>query len=507
MTDMNRKTLVLLIGLAVASRVLMSLVTGYTADDAFITYRYAENLAAGRGFAYNPGEIVQGTSTPLFTIILAGFSRVLGAESLPWVAHGIGVVADAVTLGMIILVTGSLGASSRFLSASLFALFPRLVFCSSLGMETPLVVMLMMLSYVLYINGRIIAACGGLGLLFLLRIDTSLWIAMMVWMILRKEGRILPAGFLTLIVPVAAWLLYAQLTFGSLLPHDVVAKSVSWHHLFGAFDPQRVLLSYLPFHGLHDFPELLKLLICALLVLPVVVILPDLYRRRDPLIVFPVFFLVYDCMFSFARVVMADWYCPPGWCAYVVSLGIFWSWLISTKAARSAVDRSDRYLRYALIPLMVLLLALGIFRWQKDPGEWFQKELVRIGSWLARNAPANSSVMLEPIGEIGWASHLYVHDEVGLVSPRILEYRERFNGSDAWFLRYVEDLRPTYIVLQSHEIPNNILFLGHGDGIFRNDKERIWFFAHYREFPEERTRRDDGHPHFVIYESFDEDRF
>jgi hypothetical protein len=72
--------------------------------------------------------------------------------------------------------------------------------------------------------------------------------------------------------------------------------------------------------------------------------------------------------------------------------------------------------------------------------------------------------MLEPIGEIGWVSKLYVRDEVGLVSPRSLEYRRRFDGSDAWFLQYVKDVRPTSIVLQSREIRDNLLFLGHGDG-------------------------------------------
>jgi hypothetical protein len=40
-------------------------------DDAFITYRYARNLATGRGFVYNEGERVLGTTTPLYAMILA----------------------------------------------------------------------------------------------------------------------------------------------------------------------------------------------------------------------------------------------------------------------------------------------------------------------------------------------------------------------------------------------------------------------------------------------------
>ena len=41
-------------------------------DDAYITFRYAENIAAGKGFVFNPRDgPVQGTSTPLFTLLLA----------------------------------------------------------------------------------------------------------------------------------------------------------------------------------------------------------------------------------------------------------------------------------------------------------------------------------------------------------------------------------------------------------------------------------------------------
>ena len=48
-------------------------------DDAMITFRVAENLAYGRGFVYNPGEYVQVTTTPLYTMLLAGGSWLLGS--------------------------------------------------------------------------------------------------------------------------------------------------------------------------------------------------------------------------------------------------------------------------------------------------------------------------------------------------------------------------------------------------------------------------------------------
>jgi hypothetical protein len=44
----------------------------YTQDDVFITYTYSRNIAQGQGFVFNPGERVQGTTTPLYTLLMTG---------------------------------------------------------------------------------------------------------------------------------------------------------------------------------------------------------------------------------------------------------------------------------------------------------------------------------------------------------------------------------------------------------------------------------------------------
>src|SRR3954453_11205359 len=40
-------------------------------DDAYITYRYAYNLAAGHGLVFNPGERVEGSTSLLWPLVLA----------------------------------------------------------------------------------------------------------------------------------------------------------------------------------------------------------------------------------------------------------------------------------------------------------------------------------------------------------------------------------------------------------------------------------------------------
>ena len=51
---------------------------GYTSDDAYISYRYARNLADGAGLVWNPGEHVEGYSNFLWTVLLAASDK-LGA--------------------------------------------------------------------------------------------------------------------------------------------------------------------------------------------------------------------------------------------------------------------------------------------------------------------------------------------------------------------------------------------------------------------------------------------
>src|SRR6266496_4099807 len=51
---------------ALVAWILFASYTRMRLEDALITFRYAENLALGKGFVYNAGERVLGTTTPLF---------------------------------------------------------------------------------------------------------------------------------------------------------------------------------------------------------------------------------------------------------------------------------------------------------------------------------------------------------------------------------------------------------------------------------------------------------
>lgn len=83
----------------------------YAYDDAFISFRYAENLANGHGLVYNIGERVEGYSNFLWTFILAGAIK-LGADPLV-IAKVLGILFALATMALTVrfsaFVTGQEG--------------------------------------------------------------------------------------------------------------------------------------------------------------------------------------------------------------------------------------------------------------------------------------------------------------------------------------------------------------------------------------------------------------
>src|SRR3954469_12755146 len=73
--------------------------TPFIIDDAYISFRYAENLVAGHGLVFNPGERVEGYTNFLWVLIIAAV-HALGGESLAS-AKLLSTLANGVTLALV----------------------------------------------------------------------------------------------------------------------------------------------------------------------------------------------------------------------------------------------------------------------------------------------------------------------------------------------------------------------------------------------------------------------
>lgn len=494
------KTPAMLLVLAVIGRIVLSEFTAYTSDDAFISYRYASNIASGKGFAYNEGESVQGTSTPLYTLILAGAAFVIGPLSIPFVSKMLAVLADGLTLLIVWRILSGIPALARYAAVALFALYPKILLIGISGMEASLVVLMMMGMTLSLIQDRQGVALVLAALLVLCRFDAILWVMILIVWFLVIGGRIKGQYIILPCCIVLLWIVVAISLFDSWIPHPVVAKQVSWHHLFPAFDPVRVLSGYLPFQGLSGFPGIIRYPAMILLLVPVFAEVMGVFsKKRRFLQIFPVFFVLYNLAFSFGRVVMADWYYLPGYVAYAVTIGLFVERMMTLFSTRQGAGL-EPLIRYGGTALLIIFVMLGALRWRDNPGGLFLRQNKQLGVWLKQNAPPGSHVMLEPIGYVGWESGLRVYDYIGLVSPPVVESRKTYPDSDVWFLNFVQEHTPEYIVLRNWEVPRNMLFHGHGDGIFIDESDRAWFEEHYKRVDWNPRAGDVDSVYLVLYE-------
>src|SRR6476661_4103138 len=89
-----------------------------TIDDAFITFRYSRNIVEGHGFVYNPGSQVLGTTTPLYTVLLAAISAIVRGEDFQNYAIVVNALADAGTSMLLFLLVRRL-TGNRWIGALL----------------------------------------------------------------------------------------------------------------------------------------------------------------------------------------------------------------------------------------------------------------------------------------------------------------------------------------------------------------------------------------------------
>lgn len=112
----------------------------FTIDDAFISYRYAENFAKCNGLVYNIGEKVEGFSNFSWVMILSlpaklGLSSDLSYYILPVFSK---ITSWFFVIFIVFLIgrTKSLKQESRNTAKFIFVLYPSLwVWCNS-GLET-----------------------------------------------------------------------------------------------------------------------------------------------------------------------------------------------------------------------------------------------------------------------------------------------------------------------------------------------------------------------------------
>lgn len=200
-------------------------------DDAYISFRYAQNWASGVGPVFNRGEVVDGYSSFLWVALLALANK--AGLTPPLAARLLSLASVVVVLGWLILRTGA--GSSLLWAAALavvLVLSPHTARNVLGGLEGPLAAALL-LSGVLLLETRRRRLAPIAFLLLSLTRPEGIALALAVgavdlWHTRHDRGRLTEAArawTLGLLVPYALFLGWHVAFYAHLLPNSVYAKS------------------------------------------------------------------------------------------------------------------------------------------------------------------------------------------------------------------------------------------------------------------------------------------
>jgi hypothetical protein len=427
---------------AAAVTILSSWPVELTCDDAFITMRYSENLARGRGLVFNPGQKIYGTSAPLYALVLAGM-RVLGvpllsAARMVSLASALGLLWAGARLGR--KVFGDAGAG---VLGSLFLLtLPPVAVLGMYGMETFLFLFILATAFAL-IEDRPWFALAILGIGLGVRIEAAAALfSCSLFLTFRARGvsRAYPLMLAALFVII--FMLAGQLYYGSPLPASVLRKASKPSTLAGA----ATVAGYFAAMGFGVYPPWVPWLNPGL-GLPLFAVLGLLRRGEErkrlwPLLGFStLYFLAYTASGKQYAMYFVWYFVPPlmAVCfpaAAGISGGVS---RLMEKLGRPRLGQAGlllvmaAWLMLSAYPLMLRIKSSAAERNVRE------REYATAGIWLRLHSPENAVVAGPEIGAVGFFSERQILDTFGLVSPEIWERGARVA---------VPAARPGYFVIK-----------------------------------------------------------
>ncbi|MEE9554404.1 MAG: hypothetical protein V3W18_08920 [candidate division Zixibacteria bacterium] len=405
--------------LAVALRLIIFIFIPNIYEDAYITFRYAENLAVGNGFVYNLGERVLGTTTPFFGLLLAFFKYFGVPCEISSLA--INLVSEGVTTFIIYtLLKGFSGDKIAAIPALLYVFSPSNISWSISGMETAFYTAIIALSFYNLIRKEYFWAMLFGVLSAIIRIDGLSVTAVVFIFVLINEKSIKSRTILLPLLLFILWEAFLFQYFDALIPTTLQAKL----NLYSAHQPSKYTAL---FHILQKFfvkgNYLSSFLSLAFISGIVIVVI-----KKIEWLALPSWFFTYFGAMSLANVHMHGWYYIPPLFSYITIAGITLLFLYEyvTKIKPSAKPIIKGVFLSGIIAMSLITLIPKIQQIKDERG--LTRVLTEIGVYLNRHTPEDATIYLEPIGFIGYFSKRYIFDESGLVSPQFIELSKLENN-------------------------------------------------------------------------------
>lgn len=392
----------------------------FVCDDAYISFRYARNLAEGAGLVFNdlvPPEFVEGYTNFLWVLMLA-LGAVLGVmpeQLAPWLTQAATLAGLWLVCELVRRLRGVAWSIEAVLPAVLLVAAPEFMVWGHGGLETSMAAALSLAAMVM-VAGRRWRTAGVLtALAGLTRVDALVPTGLFVgtWLIVhgRKDwpgwGALLQAGALAA-GPLVAHMLWRHAYYGYWWPNTWLIKQAGVE-LRGTWG-----VAYVEAWGRGVGAW-------------VMLLLSPWVRGRHAVLLVPLLGTV-----AYAWAVGGDF----------MAYGRFL--VIATALLAGAVgwvtcEAAERWSRRVPIAVLVVVVLAGLLgwqaraRWSEDrarptgwlAGRWegvtamdrFARERVHVGRWMRDNLPRETWLTVGAAGALPYVSGLPVVDVYGLVDP------------------------------------------------------------------------------------------
>jgi hypothetical protein len=443
---------------------------GVPIDDAWIHYRFAQNLATGYGFSYNPDYPVPGSTSPLWVLLLTLLYPVTHEFLLT--SKILGVLFEVLTTYLIYFLALRLEPSRIFaLGVALVkGLTGRMTWGALSGMEVTLFAFLSLLGIFLYLRSEEnpkakITAAFIFGLATQARPEGYLLFVLFVLdqigegLALARTGRARWAklartiGLEVLVYSLVAlpYILFALATTGRPMPATYYAKkglgliipTRSWRYLTEAFgfwlaQDNKVLIWFLP--------------------LGLIRLLGKTWRGKERIlgIWFVGFFLV-SAMVMPSFINEARYILPL--VPIFILLGLLGVVQVTTWLRKIKLDFLLPKIGMSFLTVLVILSSTGYALARMNAWESvyvrnvdnINKMQVAMGKWAKENIPPQSLVALNDIGATIYFSNLRCLDTFGLISPELLSYLREYAFEPGGYRKgiwlYLKERRPDYLII------------------------------------------------------------
>lgn len=417
---------------------------GFPLDDAWIHQTYARNLAQRGTWSFVPGRISGGSTSPLWTVLLALGYKV--SESFAW---NWTLAISIIALGLIVVLLGksfSRGAQQNYLFTVSFAIMLgfewHLNWAAASGMETLLYSLgICILLFIMFSNEQKWEWVGViLGLLLWIRPDglTLLGPVGLITTILLFNKKInfrkLVPGFLIFALIAAAYLFFNHITTGLIFPNTFYAKQMEYRELYLTPYIQRALAEFQ-----------------VLVVGPGIVVLPGfLYgiywgiKSKDwKLIAFIAWVLGFGLIYAWRLPVTYQHgrYMIPVLPVYLF-IGMLGSRCLIQLIQKESIRKTIQFAFSTFVVLITFgFYIIGILTYRNDI-KTINTLMVEPAKYINEVTNPNDLIAVHDIGAMGYFSDREIVDLAGLVNPEVIP----FIRDEAKLQQYMKGLGVDYFV-------------------------------------------------------------